>query len=601
VVVMNAKASTWTIKAAGLGLAFAITPCPGALAIGALQGDQIDELTARSDPANDDWESEVLYSAASRSLHGILDGLAADPACDVSAWIAPGATCGPLVPQGGETHDLGDLVLRRVLDLAAGGGTEIGSDNGAKELPVEEALAACLAPLRGAGAPRVAFKVVDVETLAEGSFMTTLLVTLSGRRDEREVQQNATWQARWNRLESPDDGPHARLAGIECLRFEDVSARRTLFEEWTDGVLPDDKDLRRQLDHGGEHWFGRIDALGEWNYFGHNGLAVGDANGDGLDDLYVALGTGLPNKLLIRQADGTVLDLALEAGVAWLDDTKGVLFLDYDNDGDQDLFCALGPTILVSENDGDGVFTPARSLRAATDAAFYSLAAADYDLDGDLDLYATRYVKSRYGMSLPVPFHDARNGPRNHLMRNDYPDGFTDVTQEVGLGEGNDRFSLAASWEDYDQDGDPDLYVANDFGRNNLYRNDGGSFVEVAAEAGAEDMSAGMGVSWGDVDLDGDADLLISNMFSAAGQRVAYQPRFEREREDSAAMIQRHTLGNTLLLNDGAGGFRDASASAGVRMGRWAWGSVLADFSGDGYPDITVPNGFLTNAREDDL
>ncbi|MFT5049716.1 MAG: hypothetical protein ACI8QZ_001109 [Chlamydiales bacterium] len=581
-----------------LGVAVALASSGVAGRVDETRQQRVDSLAARSAAADDDWETEVLSSAASESLHAVLDALAADPTFDATPWISRAATCRALVPQGGESHTLGDLRLRRVTDVSASPGEEPGAR------PIADALIAWLAPMRESGPPRVAFKIVGVDANSRSQFSTTLLVTASGRRAGREVQQNATWRVTWSwpvSPESPGGTTPARLEGVECLRFEDVSASGPLFEECTDGVLPADPELRRQLANGGEHWFGRIDALGDWNYFGHNGLAVGDANGDGLDDLYVAMGTGLPNKLLIRQPDGTVVDRALAAGVAWLDDTKGVLFLDYDNDGDQDLFCALGPTILVSENDGEGTFTPARSLRAVTDAAFYSLAAADFDLDGDLDLYATRYVKTRYGASLPVPFHDAHNGPRNHLMRNDYPDGFTDVTEKVGLGVGNDRFSLAASWQDYDLDGDPDLYVANDFGRNNLFRNDGGTFVEIAALAGAEDMSAGMGVSWGDVDLDGDPDLLVSNMFSAAGQRVAYQPRFEREREDSAALIQRHTLGNTLLLNDGAGGFQDVSASAGVRMGRWAWGSVLADLTGDGYPDMTVPNGFLTNARDDDL
>ena len=243
----------------------------------------------------------------------------------------------------------------------------------------------------------------------------------------------------------------------------------------------------------------------------------------------------------------------------------------------------------------------------ASDAAngksrFYSLAAADYDLDGDLDIYACRYVKLAYGVSVPIPFHDARNGPTNHLLRNDGDRGFTDVTLEVGLGAGNDRFSTSVGWGDYDNDGDPDLYVANDFGRNNLYRNDGGRFVDVAAESGAEDQAAGMGVSWSDFDLDGDLDVYISNMFSSAGRRVAYQPAFlDTAAESDRAQARRHSIGNTLLVNQGDGTFVDMSDAAGVRMGRWAWGSTFVDFNNDGYDDLLVPNGFLTNTLEDDL
>jgi VCBS repeat protein len=260
----------------------------------------------------------------------------------------------------------------------------------------------------------------------------------------------------------------------------------------------------------------------------------------------------------------------------------------------------MGPALVLCANDGQGNFTPTNSLQAGTDAAFYSLAAADYDLDGDLDVYAVRYVQSAYGQSIPTPFQDARNGPRNHLLRND-GGVFTDVTDAVGLGQNNDRFSLAASWVDFDGDGDQDLYVANDFGRNNLYRNEGGTFTDVAAELGVEDQAAGMGVSWADVDQDGDLDLHVSNMFSSAGLRVAYQDEFRASSTAQArAGARRHAQGNSLFLG-GPDGFRDVSDLAGIRMGRWAWGARFVDFNGDGFEDLIVPNGFMTNELEDDL
>jgi len=211
-------------------------------------------------------------------------------------------------------------------------------------------------------------------------------------------------------------------------------------------------------------------------------------------------------------------------------------------------------------------------------------------------------VASAYGESIPMPFQDARNGPKNHLMRNDGEAGFVDVSAEVGLDINNDRFSLASAWSDYDLDGDPDLYVANDFGRNNLYRNDDGHFVDVAAQTGCEDQAAGMGVSWADVDQDGRFDLLVSNMFSSAGRRIAYQPSFKRG-EDAAQReaVQRLSLGNSLFCGGADGQFEDVSQSAGLRMGRWSWGARFSDFDMDGLPDVIVPNGFLTGERDDDL
>ena len=152
-----------------------------------------------------------------------------------------------------------------------------------------------------------------------------------------------------------------------------------------------------------------------------------------------------------------------------------------------------------------------------------------------------------------------------------------------------------------DRDGDPDLYVANDFGRNNLYRNDGGRFRDVAAEMGVEDMSAGMGVTWGDFNNDGAADLYVSNMFSSAGNRIAYQRQFRNGPVEANAPFQRHARGNTLFENTGDGTFKDVSIEAGVTMGRWAWGSHFADLNNDGWEDLYVANGFFTTEDTGDL
>ena len=118
------------------------------------------------------------------------------------------------------------------------------------------------------------------------------------------------------------------------------------------------------------------------------------------------------------------------------------------------------------------------------------------------------------------------------LFRNDGHGRFVDVTAEAGLDENNDRFSFAAAWADYDEDGWPDLLVANDFGRKNLYRNlgargrPGARSSDVAAEAGVEDVGAGMSAAWLDYDNDGRLDIYTGNMWTAAGQRVTAQAGF---------------------------------------------------------------------------
>lgn len=551
-------------------------------------------LAAPQEPSTDEnWASERAgdeTGARWKELSALLSASAAGAALDASPFAVDGARWPALRKLGGETVRVGAIELRRA------------GPKGFDEAPHVEANAAfdaLIAPFAGARDLRLEFKTVGVELRSESEFTTQVLFHAFGSNSAGRTQQNAKWTVEWLRS-APDAPPRIRSIAVES--FEELRTPAPLFRECTASVLGDELANSPLLALGSEFWFGRSDSAGEWNFLGHNGVALGDVDGDGREDLFVAMPSGLPNLLLLHGADGTVRNAAEEAGLAWLDDTKGALLIDYDNDGDSDLFAAVGAAIVVSVNDGKGRFSVKHTLRAGTPAAFYSLAAADFDLDGDLDVYATRYVTSRYGENYPLPYHDARNGPPNHLLRNDGEKGFSDVTREVGLDANNDRFSTAASWADYDSDGDPDLYVSNDFGRNNLYRNDGGRFVDVAAAAGVEDQAAGMGVAWGDSDGDGDLDLFVSNMFSSAGQRITAQARFRAaDSREVRAEFRHHALGNSLFVNSGDGRFEDRSDAAGIRMGRWAWGAGLCDFNGDGLPDMVVPNGFITNASKDDL
>jgi len=202
-------------------------------------------------------------------------------------------------------------------------------------------------------------------------------------------------------------------------------------------------------------------------------------------------------------------------------------------------------------------------------------------------------------------YHDANNGGANCLLRNEItPEGewrFRNVTTELGLDVNNTKWSLAASWEDFDNDGDQDLYVANDFGSNCFYRNDRlpngmPHFVEISKIAGVEDSASGMAVAWGDIDLDGNSDLYVSNMWSSAGSRVMSQTRFLPEVGDEIKnRLRRFAAGNSLFKNRGQGAFEELSQSSGTAMGRWAWSSVFADLNNDGWEDLLVANGFITS------
>ena len=419
-----------------------------------------------------------------------------------------------------------------------------------------------------------------------------------GLLGEMEVDWAADGQGGWS------------VADAEVGAFTESHAGAIRFTDVTETAVGGLGSFQHQLSVGLDEWRGRLDEALGVDIYGHTGLAVGDYDGDGWEDLYITQPSGLPNRLYRNQGDGTFADVSVAAGTDLLDDSSMALFADVDADGDEDLIVILPRQPLLLRNRGDGTFEPdarAGFAQHADRAAMLTGAAlADYDQDGDLDLYVCAYDFWQSGATYdaPTPYYDAVNGPPNFLFRNRGDGTFEEVAKAAGLMQGNDRYSFAASWADYDSDGDQDLYVANDFGRNNLYRNNGdGTFDDVAGEAGVDDVAAGMSASWADYDSDGDLDLYVGNMWSSAGQRVTDQPEFDSTTTDPQLkrLFQRHARGNSLYRNLGDGRFEDVSESLGVTMGRWAWACDFVDLDNDGRQDIYVQNGYITGAALDDL
>lgn len=549
----------------------------------------LDAELAHIDPTLGGFDTEVASSAATAVLKTLVKGMVAEPDPDeLERVVAASFESGSLAPEETELRYSGD-------GLTVLQGTPEGDPS---RFRGPAGLAAAMAEL-GAGFDGAEFqskvKVVAVEELSASRVETEVMFLAMGTGEAGRVQLNTRWRVLWDVEESFQD---PRLLRIDVEEFESKSLPGFWFQDCTTSAVQDRQTLEELAD-GVHGWWGRIDSGMGFSLYGDYSLALGDVDGDGLDDIYICQPGGLPNRLLRHGSDGTVVDISASAGVDLLDDCPSALIVDLDNDGNQDLVISTMLSITFWRGDGAGGFE--RAGLHGTDNTL-SLSSADYDGDGLLDLYVCRYSKSTRGTGSGNTLYDSDDGKPNVLLRNMGEFVFQDVTESSGMGHNNTRFSFSGVWEDYDEDGDLDLYVANDFGRNNLYRNDSGRFRDVASDAGAEDMAAGMGAAWADYDLDGDMDLYVSNMFSSAGGRIVDKPEVQKiAGEDAIEPLTRFAKGNTLLRNQGDGTFEDVSFGAGITMGRWSWGAEFLDLNNDGWQDIAVPNGFITNTDSSDL
>lgn len=318
------------------------------------------------------------------------------------------------------------------------------------------------------------------------------------------------------------------------------------------------------------------------------GVAFFDYDNDGDQDLYLVNGgdmvrgrQGAANGLYVND-NGRFTDRAAAAKAQGQSYGMGVLAGDYDGDGDQDLYLsAWGPDQLLAQG-ADGVFEDVTAASGLGNPDWgMSALYLDYDRDGDLDLFVANYVHFRLGeqpwcgrADLDLRFYcDPRqfDPSLDRLYRNDGEGGFSEVGPEIGIDQtGNGLGAISA---DFDEDGWPDLYVANDLTANLLYMNRQGRFAEEGLLAGVAfsndgAVQAGMGVDAGDYDGDGDEDLFVTN----------YQLE-----------------NNNLYRNDGDF-FYDYSGEAGIAkrsLDYLGWGALFFDADNDGLLDLFVANGHV--------
>ena len=333
------------------------------------------------------------------------------------------------------------------------------------------------------------------------------------------------------------------------------------------------------------------------------GVVVFDYNGDGRQDIYItstpdlaglAPDTEGENALFRNNGDGTFTDVAESAGVADVEAKgNGGCAADYDNDGDQDLFVANWGQSKLFRNDGNGTFTDTAESAGLSDpdSTYRSMGCAwgDYDNDGALDFIVVRHLDESNpdAFTKRLYYFDVRPLA---LFHNDGDGTFTEVTHLLGGTSSPSRTPGAygnvwgagfqPAWVDFDNDGDLDLYIVNDFGEyihpNVLWRNDGPDedgkwlFTDVSEQSKAGTAMFGMGLAVSDYNSDGYLDMFVTN------------------------------IGNNVLLTTSDGStFSDVAVDAGVAFGefrrqqRVSWGTVFFDYDNDGYEDLYVASGYL--------
>ncbi len=450
-------------------------------------------------------------------------------------------------------------------------------------------------------------------------------------------------RANWERAKPTATQPRGewRITAWKTEEMSSIASPKRLFVESLDQALrrPDDLERARHSNHyeATVKYYREGMKKPPHPYFApisvnqKEGLAIVDIDGDGFDDIYLTVRLG-KNMLFRNRGDGTFTEEAALHGLDLPGHTTCAIFADFDNDGDQDLI--LGRSLLKTtylENRRGFFFQ--HPIPPFMPMAVISMAAADYNNDGLLDVYLCTYRPAAPAGASPAggvaqvkegdfDWPDEFFSPemarefRRRLAEHKQQRGVT-VLDQLGppnvllINRGGGRFeiapenkvvgvwrnSLQATWCDYNGDGRPDLYIANDWGPDNLFRNDGPSgFTDVTAETGVTAYGFAMGASWGDYDNDGIEDIYVSNMYSEAGRRMTTRiPGINKMFVESAT-------GNWLYHGEKMGKFKQVAGlgppAMTVMNAGWSWGGCFADFDNDGFLDLYVLSGYFTAPKE---
>ncbi|WP_442889132.1 VCBS repeat-containing protein [Congregicoccus parvus] len=335
------------------------------------------------------------------------------------------------------------------------------------------------------------------------------------------------------------------------------------------------------------------------------GVAIADYDGDGRPDVFVVSKTE-SCRLFRNLGDWRFEDVTARAGVADRGDAakiwkQGATFADIDNDGRLDLYvCRFGVPNLLYVNQGDGTFREEAAARglALVDASGMA-AFCDYDRDGWLDVF----IQTNLLDAAAQP-----DGRPDRLYRNNRDGTFTDVTSAAGIAVGGPTQVHSATWWDFDDDGWPDLYVANDFAKpDHLWRNNrDGTFTDIAHRALPHTPYSSMGADLGDIDNDGRVDFLVADMAATTHEKdqrgmAVTRARTIRDPVDSAAAGAPQLPRNTLFLATGTDRLQEAAHLTGLDATDWTWAVRFEDFDNDGRLDAFFTNGMFRELHNTDL
>ena len=469
----------------------------------------------------------------------------------------------------------------------------------------------------------------------KGSFSDASLTEFESLMGSSGVARNrdgslTSWNAKVNVAWSKNAGEW-QISSWQTIAFETNETAEPIFADVLDRAVPNPQAFARATISKHDNMTSdllagrQIDRIAGDKYpfyfaevtLEHPGVSIVDINDDGFDDVFVAMQHG-SNLLFRNKQDGTFEECAAEYNLVVTGNCSSAIFADFDNDGDPDLFLGRPrhrAQYFVNDN---GTFVDRTKDLIQTDLPFMvsSISAADYNGDGLLDVYFSTYspLENMHRFSdetMPIwakqylsnqerddfakrmaesHIYLGRPGPPNLLLQNAGDGAFKVAPQNRQLQLW--RKSFQATWNDFDFDGDPDVYIANDYGPDNFLRNDmPDGFTDVTQESGLGAMGFGMGVSWSDYDNDGNTDLYVSNMFSKAGQRITGRVDGIDSRLTEMAAGNYLYQGNEQKFSLVSGNEND---SIKVAKSGWAWGAQFFDINNDGFVDIYSPNGFYT-------